>query len=93
MYRAAKRDANEAGIIEVLRSLDYSVQQLDDPGVPDLLVGKDQVNYLIEIKTENGKLTASQIEWINNWNGSVAVCNSIEQVMIVLGYPLEIWVY
>ena len=58
---AAKRDANERLIISALTKAGCKVFQLNDPGMPDLLV----VNLagfivLLEVKGEHGKLTAAQ---------------------------------
>lgn len=73
MYRAAKRDKNEREIIQVLRAMGASVVQLDDPSVPDLLVGFAGRNFLMEVKTETGKLTPSQVQFFDKWKGRAYV--------------------
>ena len=55
-------------------------------GCPDILVGRNGMNYLIEIKDGNKpksaqKLTPDQVEWHEKWNGSVVVINSAEQAL------------
>lgn len=91
--RAAKIDANQNEIVEALRKIGCSVQILSSvgKGCPDILVGKNGVNYLIEIKDGKKpksaqKLTPDQIEWHEKWNGSVVVVNSVEQALKIVGY-------
>ena len=45
-----KRDANERRIIDALRAAGCYVQQLDGPGVPDLLVQCRGALTLVEVK-------------------------------------------
>lgn len=95
MRRAAKRDANEREIIEALESLGgVTVQQLDGAGVPDLLVGCDGVNLLLEVKDGDKppsarKLTRDQVAWHSGWRGQVhTVCN-VEQALEVVADVFE----
>lgn len=91
--RAAKIDANQNEIVEALRKIGCSVQILSSvgKGCPDILVGRNGMNYLIEIKDGNKpksaqKLTPDQVEWHEKWNGSVVVINSAEQALKIVGY-------
>lgn len=81
-YHARQRDKNERPIIDALKAIGASVQQLDALGVPDLLVGFDGRTYLIEVKAEHGKpgigmkkcesgLRDSQEKWWSLWRGAV----------------------
>lgn len=86
--RAAKIDANQNEIVEALRKIGCSVQILSSvgKGCPDILVGKNGINYLIEIKDGNKpksaqKLTPDQVEWHEKWNGSVVVVSSAEMAI------------
>lgn len=71
------RDANERGLVEYLLTHGYSVRRLNEPGVPDLLVGKHGCTHLVEVKHEPGprggksrsKLTPAQIEFRDTWRG------------------------
>lgn len=83
--RAAKIDANQNEIVDALRKVGCSVQILSSvgKGCPDILVGRDGRNYLLEIKDGNKprsaqKLTPDQVEWHDKWNGSVFTVNSVE---------------
>lgn len=87
--RAARRDNAEAPIIEALRAAGASVVQLD---VIDLLVGYAPPatgipeTFLLEIKTEKGKLTKSQIEFIKNWRGGkIGVARTPEEALKIIG--------
>ena len=90
--RAAKVDANQTEIVKALRQVGASVQSLaaTGKGVPDLLVGFRGKNLLLEVK-DGGKvksarkLTPDQVEWHQDWRGHVAVVESVEQAIKILG--------
>ena len=95
MRRAAKVDANQAEIVADLRACGVSVQPLHavGKGVPDLLCGWRGRNVLIEIKDGNKvpsaqKLTPDQADWHDTWRGQVAVANSIEQALEIIGFDV-----
>ena len=92
MRRAAKVDANQTEIVKALRQVGASVQSLaaTGKGVPDLLVGFRGKNLLLEVKDGDKvksarKLTADQVEWHQGWRGHVAVVESVEQAIKILG--------
>ena len=59
--RNAKRDKNERLIISALTKAGCLVWQLNDPGMPDLLVlNPSGFLVLLEVKSERGKLTEAQ---------------------------------
>jgi Holliday junction resolvase len=62
-------------VIARLEERGFSVLNLSAVGMgcPDLLVGRDGQNFLLEIKSENGTLTPAQIEFHKNWQGHCAV--------------------
>ena len=86
--RAARADANQAEIVEGLRRLGYSVLDASavGGGFPDLVVGKNGVTFLLEIKTAKGKLNPLQLKWHANWRGRVAVARSLEDAIYQLRY-------
>jgi hypothetical protein len=94
---ARRRDSNEKAIIEALRAAGASVQQLDEVGVPDLLVGYAGKTWLVEVKDEHGKaekrskrteigLRDTQEKWWAAWKGGplVTVC-TVEEALAVIG--------
>ena len=71
MRAIAKIDSNQPEIVEAFRQLHCSVLLLHQvgSGCPDLLVGVNGFNVLIEVKTSTGKLTDDQKDFITVWNG------------------------
>jgi hypothetical protein len=71
------RDENEKAIVDYLLATGHSVRRLNEPGVPDLIVGKRGCTHLVEIKkapgprggTSHSKLTAAQVEFGRLWRG------------------------
>jgi hypothetical protein len=77
---AAKVDANQAAVVAALRHIGASVQPLHavGAGVPDLLVGFQGRNWLIEVKDgrkppSERRLTKDQEQWHAAWRGTAAV--------------------
>lgn len=69
MRRNPKRDQTEKTIVEALRGVGASVTRLDDPGIPDLLVGFRGKTFLLEVKTGLGKLNELQQQFFESWRG------------------------
>jgi len=97
MRRAAKVDRNQAEIVAALRAHGASVQPLHTvgQGCPDLLVGFDGQNFLLEIKDgqkipSKQRLTPDQVEWHSAWGGAVAVAkDTADALAIVCGIAPE----
>lgn len=99
---AKKRDANEKPIVDALKALGASVYQMDGcgAGFPDLLVGYNGRNVLIEVKQpegaykpggrnykakKQGGLDDDQVLWHSRHNGQVATATTVDEaVQIVL---------
>jgi hypothetical protein len=86
--RAARVDRNQAEIVGVLRQVGFSVEHLHGVGggVPDLLIGRHGLNYLVEIKDGSkapsaARLNARQVEWHADWRGQSCVMSSVDQVI------------
>ena len=86
MRRAAKTDNNQKSIVEGLRALGATVQPLHvlGQGCPDILVGYQGKNYLMEIKTKRGKLTPDEENWHWEWRGTVHVVKTFDEATDVL---------
>lgn len=75
----------------MLREVGASVEMLSKTGCPDLLVGfRSRVdgierNWLMEIKTDKGKLTADEIKWHEHWRGQVAVVRDSDEALRLIG--------
>jgi Holliday junction resolvase len=93
MRRAAKVDANQQKIVEILRAAGATVQSLAavGHGCPDLLVGWGGKTLLMEIKDGSKvpsaqKLTDDQIKWHGAWmGGPLAVVDGPEAALRMLG--------
>lgn len=86
-YRA-KRDKNETDIVRALRDIPgLSVVVISAKDVPDLLIGYQGINYLIEVKNKKGlnRLQEGQAEFLENWKGQVVVAHCLEDILDVLG--------
>ena len=86
---AGKRvDANQAEIVKALREHGASVELLHETGrgVPDLMAGFRGRNYLMEVKTDKGKLNARQKKWHKEWKGGVWVVRRIYDALAIIEY-------
>lgn len=82
----AKRDRLEPAVIKALEYFGASVTKVSMAGVPDLLVGFREKTYLIEVKSDAGKLTPAQVEWHANWKGAAPIIvRSVEEAMQAIG--------
>lgn len=92
MRRAAKVDATQAEIVSALKGAGATVQHLHSvgQGCPDLVAGYRGRNFLLECKPRIGspsdrKLRPNQIEWHQGWKGQVAVVETPEAALAVIG--------
>jgi len=74
-FQKKRVDLDQKAVIARLEQLGFSVLNLSavGQGCPDLLVGKNGKNFLLEIKSANGTLTPAQIEFHKNWVGHCGV--------------------
>lgn len=91
MRRAAKVDRNQSAIIRALRDAGASVQPLYmvGQGCPDLLIGKNGKNFVMEIKNpeqtkRDQRLTEDEFNWHSSWRGQVQIVTSVEEALHVL---------
>jgi len=70
---AAKRDANEAQLVDALQRLGWSVLKVSEPGAPDLVCGRGAALVLVEVKGDKGQLRASQRRFRERWRGPAPV--------------------
>lgn len=82
-----RTDANHAEIVSALRRCGCSVLSLASigKGCPDLLVGIGDRNILLEIKSDDGKLTSMQQTWLLAWNGPVRVVRNVDDALAAIG--------
>lgn len=85
MRTAARRDSNEGEIVSALEAVGCSVTRLSAKGVPDLIVGRQGVTYLMEVKERKGELTADQEIFFENWQGHAAIVRTVEDALREVG--------
>jgi hypothetical protein len=90
--RAKKVDLNQMEIVATLRKVGATVQSLAtvSNGCPDLLVGFQGINYLMEVKDGDKvpsaqKLTPDQVKWHIEWCGEVHIVKSVDDAFVILG--------
>lgn len=83
MRRAAKVDENQTEIVEALRKAGRQVliSSQIGKGFPDIIVGYNGKNFLLEIKIEKGKLTPDQEKFFQAWRGQVAIVRTVEEAL------------
>jgi len=81
-------DSNQKQVVQNLRKYGYSVLILSNvgKGCPDLLVGANGVNVLVELKDSakppsQKKLTPDEIEFFDTWKGAAIVAESADEIM------------
>ena len=76
MSYAKRTDNNHSEIVKTLRQLGCSVFDSSRVagGFPDLVVGRNRITCLVEIKAnEKAKFTSAQEMFMLNWRGSTVV--------------------
>lgn len=82
--RDNRKDANQPDIVRALRQTGCTVEILDGKGIPDLLVGKAGINFLMECKTKDGTLTPDQVAFHRDWRGQKAIVRTpLEALRVV----------
>ena len=91
MRRFGKLDANQKRIADRLRLEGWSVASTASlgNGFPDVLVGAEGHNVLLEIKNgdlspSRRTLTPGEVDFVRRWHGQVAVVENEEQALAVV---------
>lgn len=82
-----KVDNNQKEIVRALRNVGAGVQSLASvgKGCPDLLVLYRGKWFVMEVKTEFGKLRPAQIRWIKTFRDEVVIPRNAEDALRVIG--------
>ena len=91
-------DINQSDIVKKLREYGFSVECTHTlrNGVPDLLIGFNGCNYLMEIKDPDKppskrKLTEDEAKWHSKWLGQVDVIHTAEEAIeIIIQHQLNL---
>jgi hypothetical protein len=91
----AKRDANEREIIDALKGVGCTVEQLD---IFDLAVGRvmpdgERRNFLLEVKMPNKRddLKDSQVKLRDTWRGQYTIVTSVVEAFEACKLPVVYW--
>lgn len=86
MYKRV--DGNQAEIVNAAKKIGASVCFLSDlgKGIPDILVGYRNHNFLIEVKRpgRRNKLTKSQEPFHNAWKGKIYTVETVDEMLDIL---------
>lgn len=81
--RVKRTDSNQQEIVEALRALGFSVFSTHTvgKGFPDLVAGKNGMNFLLEVKDGEKapsaqRLTPDELEFHRTWRGHVTIVTS-----------------
>lgn len=85
--RNPKRDKNEPEIVRALRSVGAKVYTVSGADIPDLLVIYRSDIYLIEVKSDSGKLQDGQEKFFeDNRNvGNIGVAYTVDEALAIIG--------
>ena len=80
-------DVLQAGIVKALRDAGATVQDLHEVGrgCPDLLCGYRGLNFLLEVKSRNGRTTPREFSFVEAWQGRVFIVHSVREATQALG--------
>ncbi len=83
---AKRTDNNQTAIVNMLREFGASVVDLHEVGhgCPDIVVGHHGKNYLMEIKSESGRLTPAEQNFKDTWRGNYYIIYNIEDALKIL---------
>ena len=87
MRWAAKVDLNQAEIVSALRQVGASVLVLSrvGQGCADLAAGIRGETFFLEVKTDKGKLTPREKEFMDEWRGHYAIVRTPEEALRAIG--------
>ena len=87
MRWAAKTDSNQKAIVSALRQVGASVLVLSrvGQGCADLAAGIRGETFFLEVKTDKGKLTPAEKEFMQGWRGHYAIVRTPEEALKAIG--------
>jgi len=88
MRYAASTDDNQGEIVDFFRKVGFSVECIHSVGggVPDLLLGLRNFNFLVEVKDgkkipSKRRLNPAQIDWHEMWKGQKIIITSLDEAI------------
>ena len=88
LYRKnPRRDGNESLIVDTLRKRGFAVAFVSGKGIPDLVVGKGDQLWWVEVKQPKGRFKPAQNQWRSTWTGPAPI--TLRSVEDALAFPNE----
>lgn len=81
MRRAARTDSNQAEIVAALKGVGVSVEYIKEPTDLLIYVPSRKETALMEVKTDEGRLTKAQVEFIARWPGPIYIVRSAREAI------------
>jgi len=84
MRKYGNIDNNQNEIVKKLRETGHSVAITSSmgQGFPDILIGRNGLNLLCEIKTsDKAQLTDDELDWHTEWKGKVVIVHDWEEAV------------
>ena len=80
-------DRNHGEIVKALRKVGATVQSIAEcgHGCPDILAGYHSVNYVLEVKDEDGELTDAEYKWQGDWRGQCCTVYTVNEALRAIG--------
>ena len=78
-----RRDNNHAEIADQLKQLGFSVLDLSQlgGGCPDMLIARNGITMMVEVKSGKGKLREGQLIFAGEWRGHICAAWSVDDVL------------
>lgn len=84
MSTRGRRDLTEGAIVAALQKAGCTIHYVAKE-VFDILVGRGEQTYILEIKSSTGKLTERQEKFRENWRGQYAVVRTPQEALKAVG--------
>jgi len=90
-YQVKRTDANQQEVMDYLRKEGFTVWDTHElgGGFPDIVVGCEDGNVLVEIKQPGGKLNEKEQNFFDTWKGYKTIAYSGEdaycKIRMILG--------
>ena len=78
-----RTDSNERDIIRAMERLGAKIYRIAKP--LDLLVCFHKRTLLMEVKTDKGKLTPAQEQFLASWPGEAVIVHTVDEAIRALG--------
>ncbi len=88
-FHRVTRDKNHLAIAAELRQRGFSVGDLSaqGQGFPDIIVSRENLTVLMEIKMPDAGIYVSQIEFLSTWKGYAGFVRTIDEALEMMRKP------